>query len=101
MGETQRPMSADELSPNRGVFQIMWKGPDGHLYVHQIQGDVTALIHNDADSTHLRESAFWHLKASFMSVAAAVYGVDPVKVNAEPEKPSPILNQGGKPYNSH
>jgi hypothetical protein len=101
MAETQRPINAGEIGPLHGVFQILWRGPDGHLYVHQMRGpDVRALLLNDPEGRHLRDSLFWHMKASFLSVGAAVFGFEPVELEPEPVKPSPIVGPDGRAYNS-
>ena len=99
--QTQRPINPEQIGRLHGVFQIMWRAPNGDLYVHQMQGDdVRALITNDPESKHLRDALFWHMKATFLSVAAAVFGVEPVEMETEPAKPSAIVDPRGKPYNS-
>lgn len=100
MGQAQKPITADEIGALHGVFQVMWRDAGGTLHVHQLKGqDVRALILNDDESKHLRDSIFWHMKASFLSVAAAVFGVEPVQMEREPEKSS-IVDVRGKAYNA-
>jgi len=98
---TQKPITADEIGRLHGVFQIMWRDENGQLYVHQMKGpDVRALMLNDDEGKHLRDSLFWHMKASFLSVGAAVFKLPPVEMEPEPQKPSAIVDAGGRPYNS-
>lgn len=102
MAETQKPINAHEIGALHGVFQIMWKDSNGDLYVHQMQGpDVRALLLNTPEGKHLRDSIFWHLKAAFLSVGAAVLGLDPVEMEGQPLTPGPagLVDARGENYN--
>lgn len=62
--------------------------------------DVRALLENTPEGRHLRDSLFWHMKAAFMSVGAAVLNMPPVEMETEPQPPSAIVDPTGKPYNA-
>lgn len=99
MAETQRPINAEQIGAGHGVFQIMWRDESGHLYVHQMKGsDVRMLALNTPESKQLREKLFWHMKASFLSNVAAVFGLDPIEVEAEPVTPL-VVKKDGTAYN--
>lgn len=101
-GATQRPVSPSEIGRGRGLFQIIWKNDAGELIVHQLQGDVRSLVDpRNPDGKRLRDSIFWHLKATFFSTAAAEFGLPPVEIEPDPSaQNSAIVTADGKPYNA-